>query len=138
MYDNMHLHFALPAQDGEAEERMLSSLAFAGWTSTGEMQERVRVTYRGFRIDYWFNERRGRLWGSLHTFALEHKRGCFTFELVKSACVALAQDIGIPAALLHVCTLEISVNLSTPTSPQPFIVSLLEHKRKPFHLHLVV
>ncbi|MBF9238390.1 hypothetical protein I2I05_13375 [Hymenobacter sp. BT683] len=52
--------------------------------------------------------------------------------MVEYACTKLAQELGIPAGWLRVYKLEIGVNIETPTSPEPFLNSLLHHKRKPF------
>jgi hypothetical protein len=133
VYDNMHLYFQLPAGDDEAFTRMTMSSAFVYGTPGYDNSQRLRIAYRGLRIDYWPNQRRGRIRGSLHTFALGHNRGIFTAAMVASACEELAQVVGVPGTLLRVVRLEIGVNLATPTSPNAFLTSLSHHKRKPFY-----
>ena len=129
----MHLSFELPADDSEAEVRMAESAAFSTGIIVSDDSNCVNLRHKNFRIKYIRNERKGFVQGSLHTFALEDNTGCFTASLVKSACVALAEELGVPADLLLVTRLEIGVNIKTPTSPQPFLHSFLTHKKKPFH-----
>jgi hypothetical protein len=133
VYDNIHLYFQLPAGDDEAFTRMTMSSAFVHGTPGFDNFQCLRIAYRGLRIDYWSSQRRGRIRGSLHTFALGHNRGTFTAAMVASACEELAQVVGVPGTLLRVVRLEIGVNLATPTSPYAFLTSLSHHKRKPFY-----
>ncbi|AIZ62802.1 hypothetical protein PK28_02290 [Hymenobacter sp. DG25B] len=94
--------------------------------------EQVQYRYRGLQIDLWFAQGRGRVKGSLHSFAQGHNRGLFTFSAVKAACEQLANDLALPAETLKVYKLEIGVNLKLDTSPASFLESLISHKRKPF------
>lgn len=132
MYDILHLRFDIPPHDHEALARMKASPAFENCPDQLDEHNCLKFSHRGLRIDYKPYERSGRVRGSLHTFALGNNRGSFTADMVESACIELAQVLGVPAGWLRVYKLEIGVNIETPTSPEPFLNSLLHHKRKPF------
>ena len=129
----MHLRFLLPADDATALERMVTSRAFR--YATGEVDEygRIRVRYRGLRIDYWPINNKGRVRGSLHTFALGHNRGRFSADMIAMACATLAAELGLSAHTLQVYKLEIGVNIPTPDSPNAFLDTLLQHKQCKFY-----
>ncbi|MCR5888016.1 hypothetical protein LRS06_09560 [Hymenobacter sp. J193] len=132
MIDEVYLYFTFSpgstCVDQWVHERPAFQEALIRRTEMGESQYR----YRGLQIDLWWQQGRGRVKGSLHSFAQGHNCGLFTFTEVKAACEQLANDLALPAESLQVYKIEIGVNLRVPSSPGPFLESLLTHKHKRF------
>ena len=113
MYDFVQFRFDLPP--GPGAERVLAAapaLAAAELVPAtgGPGGPRLRASYRGLRLDYWPDLRRGRVRGSLHSFAYGHNAGPFPPAAVGLACRELAVAVGIPPELLLVQRLEAGLN----------------------------
>jgi hypothetical protein len=93
---------------------------------------RIRASYRGLRLDYWPELQRGRVRGSLHSFAYGHNAGPFSPAAVGLACRELAGAVGIAPELLLVQRLEAGLNLTLPNAPGPLLEALTHHKGRPF------
>ncbi|OGX84346.1 hypothetical protein BEN47_03005 [Hymenobacter lapidarius] len=135
MYDFLQFRFDLPP--GTDAERLLATapaLAAAEYATTtgGTGGPRLKASYRGLRLDYWPDLRRGRVRGSLHSFAYGHNAGPFPAAAVALACRELAAAVGVAPELLVVQRLEAGLNLTLPTAPRPILEGLTQHKNRPF------
>lgn len=133
MYDYLNLHFTLPQPVQEYEAALAESLAFTGSHGQIDEQGRILAEYRGLRIEYRPGEYRGRVRGSLHTFAQGSNVGVFAATEVTRACAELASSLSLPPEFFVVKQLEVGVNLAVPTSPRPFLETLLSHKKSHFY-----
>ncbi|MBC6613002.1 hypothetical protein H8B15_18920 [Hymenobacter sp. BT507] len=120
----MHLHFTLPNPGPTAEQALADAPAFAGATGEPDARGRIRHTYRGLRLEYRPGQYKGRVRGSLHTFAQGNNLGTFTAADVARAVAELAEALAIPPEALLVKWLEVGVNLTVPTAPRPFLEQL--------------
>lgn len=133
MYDFLQFRFDLPP--GPDAERALATapiLAAAVDIAPYGSPPHIRGSYRGLRLDYWPDSRRGRLRGSLHSFAYGHNAGPFPPAAVGLACRELAEAVGVAPELLWVQRLEAGLNLILPTAPGPILEALTHHKGRPF------
>lgn len=133
MYDYLKLGFELPgpvAEQALADAPALAAAVVARAGGTGGPQ--LRADYRGLRIDYWPAVRRGRIRGSLQSFAYGHNAGPFPPAAVAVACRELAAAVGLGPDLLRVQRLEVGLNLALPTAPGPLLELLTHHKGRPF------
>lgn len=135
VYDFLQFRFDLPP--GPGAERLLAAapaLAAAELAAPtgGPGGPHLRASYRGLRLDYWPDLRRGRVRGSLHSFAYGHNAGPFPAAAVALACRELAGAVGIAPELLLVQRLEVGLNLALPTAPRPLLEALTHHKGRPF------
>ena len=135
MYDFVQFRFDLPpgpnAERALATAPALAAAELAPATG-GPGGPRLRASYRGLRIDYWPDLRRGRVRGSLHSFAYGHNAGPFPPAAVGLACRELAAAVGVAPELLWVQRLEVGLNLVLPTAPGPLLEALTHHKGRPF------
>ena len=135
MYDFVQFRFDLPPGPG-AERVLANAPALAGAelapATGGPGGPRLRANYRGLRLDYWPDLRRGRVRGSLHSFAYGHNAGPFPPAAVALACRELARAVGVAPELLWVQRLEAGLNLALPTAPGPLLEALTHHKGRPF------
>ena len=134
MYDFVQFRFDLP--DPQAERLLAGAPAFAAAelapSTGGPGGPRLRADYRGLRLDYWPDLRRGRVRGSLHSFAYGHNAGAFPAAAVALACYELAGAMGVAPELLLLQRLEVGLNLALPTAPGPLLEALTQHKGRPF------
>jgi hypothetical protein len=133
VYDFLQFRFDLPP--GPAAERALAAapmLAEAVDIAPFGSPPHIRASYRGLRLDYWPDSRRGRLRGSLHSFAYGHNAGPFSPAAVRLACRELTAAVGVAPELLLVQRLEAGLNLTLPTAPRPLLEALSHHKGRPF------
>ena len=133
MYDFLQFRFDLPP--GPDAERALATapiLAAAVDIAPYGSPPHIRGSYRGLRLDYWPDSRRGRLRGSLHSFAYGHNAGPFPPAAVGLACRELAEAVGVAPELLWMQRLEAGLNLTLPTAPGPILEALTHHKGRPF------
>ena len=134
MYDFLQFRFDLPGPEAERELAAAPALATAVLANRtgGPGGPRLRADYRGLRLDYWPDLRRGRVRGSLHSFAYGHNAGPFPPAAVALACRELAAAVGVAPELLQVQRLEAGLNLALPTAPRPLLEALTHHKGRPF------
>lgn len=130
MYDSLNIRFTLP--DAQTEYSLGSSIAFQDCDGTTDAKGFIRVQYKGLRIDYNPRYRKGRIRGSLHTFAQGHNLCRFTIDEVSTACTDLANAVGLPPRWLIITGLEAGVNVPFSISPQTFLENLESHKRSLF------
>jgi hypothetical protein len=134
VYDFLQFRFDVP--DSAAERELANAPALAGAVlasrTGGPGGPRLRASYRGLSLDYWPDLRRGRLRGSLHSFAYGHNAGPFPPAAVALACRELAAAVGVAPELLRVQRLEAGLNLVLPTAPRPLLEALTHHKGRPF------
>ncbi|MBX0291014.1 hypothetical protein K3G63_11220 [Hymenobacter sp. HSC-4F20] len=131
MYDNLHLTFHLPEPADEFVAALAQSPAFAGFDGQTDSRGRVRVQYRGMRIEYVPGECKGRVRGSLHTFTQGSNVGMFSAAEAAQAAKGLAASLGLPPEMFIVRKLEAGVNLVVPSSPRSFLETLSHHKKSP-------
>ena len=135
MYDFLQFRFDLPPCT-DAERLLATAPALAAAelaTATGGPGgPHLKASYRGLRLDYWPALRRGRVRGSLHSFAYGHNAGPFPPAAVALACRELAAAVGVAPELLLVQRLEAGLNLVLPTAPRPLLERLTQHKGRPF------
>jgi hypothetical protein len=134
VYDFLQFRFDLPDSAAERELANAPALAAAVLANRtgGPGGARLRASYRGLSLDYWPDLRRGRLRGSLHSFAYGHNAGPFPPAAVALACRELAAAVGIAPELLRVQRLEAGLNLALSTTPRPLLEALTHHKNRPF------
>ena len=133
MYDFLQFRFDLPP--GPDAERALATapiLAAAVDIAPYGSPPHIRGSYRGLRLDYWPDRRRGRVRGSLHSFADGHNAGPFPPAAVGLACHELAAAVGLAPELLLLQRLEVGLNLPLPTAPGPLLEALTHHKGRRF------
>jgi hypothetical protein len=70
--------------------------------------------------------------GALPTFANGNNLHLLTYPEMVSACAGLTAAVGLPASRLPLVGLELSNDLDSTTSPQPFLQSLQHHKGSKF------
>jgi hypothetical protein len=70
--------------------------------------------------------------GALPTFANGNNLHLLTYPEMVSACAGLAAAVGLPGSRLPLVGLELSNDLDSTTSPQPFLQSLQHHKGSKF------
>lgn len=135
VYDFLQFRFDLPPGP-DAERRLATAPALAAAelaaATGGPGGPRLKASYRGLRLDYWPDLRRGRVRGSLHSFAYGHNAGPFPAAAVALACRELAAAVGVAPELLVVQRLEAGLNLILPTAPRPILEGLTQHKNRPF------
>jgi hypothetical protein len=135
VYDFLQLTYEVPPGH-EAERQLANAPAMAAATlapaTGGPGGPRLRATYRGLRLDYWPDTGKGRIRGSLHSFAYGHNAGPFLPAAVALACRELAVAVGVEPELLQVQRLEAGLNLSLATAPRPLLEALTHHKGRPF------
>jgi len=135
VYDFAQFRFDLPpgpnAERALATAPALAAAELAPATG-GPGGPRLRASYRGLRLDYWPDLRRGRVRGSLHSFAYGHNAGPFPPAAVALACRELAGAVGLAPNLLVVQRLEAGLNLALPNAPRPLLEALTQHKGRPF------
>lgn len=134
MYDFLQFRFDVPGSAAERELANAPALAAAVLANRtgGPGGPRLQADYRGLRLDYWPALRRGRIRGSLHSFAYGHNAGPFPPAAVGLACRELAGAVGVAPELLLVQRLEAGLNLALPTAPRPLLEALTHHKGRPF------
>lgn len=133
VYDNLHLRFRLPEPAHEFEAALAESPAFAGSDGQTDDRGRIRVQYRGMRIEYVPGEYRGQVRGSLHTFAQGSNVGMFGAAEAAQAAEDLAASLALPPEVFVTHKLEAGVNIAVPSSPRPFLETLSHHKKSPFY-----
>ncbi len=112
---------------------VLSSAAFEQWG--GVLDNHGRAVVRGYRGLSWsLHHGKGylKISGSVPTFANGHNVQLLSFPDAALATVALAAAVGLPAARLVLTGLELSADLELPTSPRPFLESLMHHRQSMF------
>lgn len=133
MYEFLQFRFDLPP--GPAAERALAAaplLAAAVDIAPYGSPPHIRASYRGLRLDYWPDSRRGRLRGSLHSFAYGHNAGPFPPAAVGLACRELSETVGIAPELMLAQRLEAGLKLALPNAPRSLLEALSHHKGRPF------
>jgi hypothetical protein len=111
----------------------LNSAAFEQWN--GVLDNHGRAVVRGFRGLTWsIHPEKGRLRisGSIPTFANGQNVQLLPFPEAALATAALAAAVGLPAERLVVKGLELSADIDLPTSPRPFLESLVHHRQSNF------
>lgn len=111
----------------------LASAAFEQWG--GVLDNHGRAVVRGFRGLTWslhHGKGRLRISGSVPTFANGHNVQLLPFPEAALATAALAAAVGLPAGRLVVKGLELSADMELPTSPRPFLESLMHHRQSKF------
>ena len=111
----------------------LASAAFEQWN--GVLDNHGRAVVRGFRGLTWslhLDKGRLRISGSVPTFANGHNVQLLPFPEAAQATAALAAVVGLPAGRLVVKGLELSADIELPTTPRPFLESLMHHRQSVF------
>ncbi len=135
MYDAAKFRFELPPGP-QAERRLAAAPALAAAVllpaTGGPGGPHLRADYRGLRLDYWPELRRGSLRGSLQSFAYGHNAGLFLPVAVGLACREVAAAVGLPPELLLVHRLETGLNLPLADAPGEVLRTLAHHKGEAF------
>lgn len=112
----------------------LLSAAFEQWD--GSLDKRGRAVVHGFRGLTWslhYDSGRLRISGALPTFANGHNAQLLSIAEADLAIVALAAMVGLPADRLEVKGVELSIDMKLPSSPRPFLESLVHHQQSKFY-----
>ena len=108
--------------------------AFAASDGVLDKYERLEVeNYKGLTVTLYPNQRKLRVQGSFATFAKGHNVQLLTHSELVSTIPALAAAVGLSASRLLVVGVELSLDLDSTTSPQPFLETLQQHKHSRFN-----
>ena len=104
----------------------------AAWDAAQDEYGREQVKWRGMTISLYPAKGLLIVEGALPTFTHSHNLNLLPYPEMMSAGAELAAAVGLPGSRLPLMGLELSIDLDSTTSPQPFLQSLQHHKGSEF------
>ena len=108
--------------------------AFATCDGVLDKYERLQVeNYKGLDVTLYPAQMKLRVQGSFAIFANGNNVQLLTYSELVRTIPLLAAAVGLPTSRLQVIGLELSLDLDSTTSPQPFLETLQQHKNSRFN-----
>ena len=119
-------------EDAEIDAIRRGKAFTACWDGVQDKYGREQVKWQGLTISMYSAKRMVIVEGALPTFANGNNLHLLTYPEMVSACAELAAAVGLPGYRLPLVGIELSNDLDSTTSPQPFLQSLQYHKGSKF------